>query len=536
MSKHFNIAGPCRDEDHYMLPPETRLTELRPLIEEKAYFVVHAPRQTGKTTSLKKLARSLTAEGKYAALLTSCKIGEAAGRDLNLGIRSVIDLLQDEARTQLSEELRPGPPKALDRGPPTVRLVHYLRRWCERCPRPVVLFLDEVDALVDETLLSVLDQLHAGYDSRPEYFPHSLALIGLRDVRDYEVRQDHEMRRDGRPRLGSSSPFNIKTASLLMPNFTAEEVAELYGQHTAATGQRFSAEALETAFDLSRGQPWLVNALARQIVTREAPDRAVEVEAGHLEAAKEALILRRDTHLDSLVKRLREERVRKVVGPVLAGENLSLDVMNDDLAFAKDLGLVSSGPQGLEIANPIYREIVPRVLTSIMEESLVLPRPSYLDGRGGFDFEQLMDDFRAFWIENAETYLQTAPYSEAAAQLVFMAFLHKITNGRGGFVDREYAAGRGRLDLCVRWPLPTGEVQRWAIELKVWRDTTPTGRGILTPPEKGMVQLTEYLERLGMDRGYLVVFDARSDAEPLPDRVSRVELEHEGRTIVFWCL
>lgn len=530
MGKHFNVAGPCRGEDHYMIPPETRLTELRPLIEEKAYFVVHAPRQTGKTTSLKSLARSLTSEGTYAAVLTSCKIGESVGGDLDLGVRSVIHLLQDEARKQLPEELMPGRPEDFDPAPATIRLLKYLGDWCERCSRPVVLFLDEVDALADETLLSVLDQLHAGYDSRPEHFPHSLALIGLRDVRDYEVR------RDGQPRLGSSSPFNIKTESLLMPDFTAEEVSALYGQHAAETGQGFSDEATEKAFDLTRGQPWLVNALARQIVNREAPDRATRIEARHLEAAKEALILRRDTHLDSLVKRLRENRIRRVVEPILAGESLAPEVLNDDFAFARDLGLVTPGPRGLEIANPIYREIVPRVLTSMMELSIVLPRPSYVDDRGGLDFERLMDDFRAFWIENAETYLQTAPYSEAAAQLVFMAFLHKITNGKGGFVDREYAAGRGRLDLCVRWPLPSGEVQRWAVELKVWRDTAPAGKGILTPAEKGMIQLTEYLERLGMDRGHLVLFDARSNVEPLPERVSRKELEYEGRTIVFWCL
>lgn len=167
---------------------------------------------------------------------------------------------------------------------------------------------------------------------------------------------------------------------------------------------------------------------------------------------------------------------------------------------------------------------------------MVLPRPSYLDAEGRLDVDQLLDDFRAFWIANAEVFLERAPYSEAAAQLVFTAFLHKITNGRGGFIDREYAAGRGRVDLCVRWPLPTGEVQRWAIELKVWRDTTPTGRGIPDPIEQGLFQLTEYLDRLGMNRGYLIVFDARSDSAPLPDRVSREEAEHAGHSIVLWQL
>jgi hypothetical protein len=530
MTKHFNTAGPCRSEDHYMLAPETRVTEIPPLIEEKAYFVVHAPRQTGKTTSLTRLAHSLTAAGTYAAVLVSCKVGEVAGGDIQRGIRAVVRAVAGSARKQLSEELRPAPPEEFAGIEVEVLLEEYLSFWSERCPRPVVLFLDEIDALVDDTLLSVLDQLHSGYDSRPKQFPHSVALIGLRDIRDYEIR------RDGSARVGSSSPFNIKLESLLLRDFTAEEVAELYVQHTTETGQRFTDEAVRTAFDLSLGQPWLVNALARQVVMREVPDLATTIEAHQIEAAKEALILRRDTHLDSLIKRLRQARVQRVVEPILAGEILSGDVLNDDFAFVRDLGLVCPGRQGLEIANPIYREIVPRALTAIMELSMVLPRPSYIDADGRLNFEQLLDDFRAFWIANAEAFLQRAPYSEAAAQLVFMAFLHKVTNGRGGFVDREYAAGRGRVDLCIRWPLPTGEVLRWAVELKVWRDTTPTGKGILKPVEQGLLQLTEYLERLGLDRGYLIVFDSRSDAASLPERVSREEVEYEGRVVVLWRL
>jgi hypothetical protein len=498
------------------------------LIEEEAYFVVHAPRQTGKTTSLVHLARRLTAEGTYAALLTRCKAGESAVDDVDRGVRAVLHVLEENARKDLPKELRPAPAASFDDVPGDARLFKYLSRWSEQCPRPVVLFLDEVDALAGDSLLSTLDQLHTGYNSRPDNFPHSVALIGLRDVRDYDTG------RDGRLRAGSSSPFNIKLESLLLRDFTAVEVAELYAQHTAETGQRFDGEAVELAFDLSGGQPWLVNALVRQIVMREAPDPATDVTVGHVEAAKEALILRRDTHLDSLIKQLRKSRVQGVIEPVLTGEALSGDVLNDDYAFVRDLGLVRPGAQGLEIANPIYREIIPRALTSIMELSMTLPRPSYVNAQGRLDFDQLLDDFRVFWIANAEAFLERAPYSEAASQLIFMAFLHKITNGKGGFIDREYAAGRGRVDLCVRWPLPTGEVQRWAVELKVWRDTTPTGKGIPDPVEQGLMQLTEYLERLDLDKGYLVVFDARSGIEPLPDRVSREELEHAERSIVLW--
>lgn len=501
-----------------MLPPERRLPDLRDLMERKLYFVVHAPRQTGKTTCFEILARNLTAEGRYVALHATCETGQAAGGDVERGISAVLQSIALSAELRLPPELRPEPLEAFGGSPAEGRLALYLSRWCQCANRPVVLFLDEIDALRDETLLSVLRQLRAGYSNRPGGFPQSVALIGLRDVRDYRIHVRPEAES-----LGTSSPFNIKVESLTLRNFTAEEVAELYRQHTGETGQVFTPEALTLAWELTRGQPWLVNALARQIVEKLVQDPSVAVEAFHVERAKEILIERRDTHLDSLIDRLREPRVRRVLEPILAGEYLPPDVLHDDIQFAKDLGLVASGKAGLEIANPIYREVIPRALAWVVQETLPVPRAPYIAEDGTLRTGKLLDDFRAFWCQNAEFFLARQPYSEAAAQLVFMAYLQRIVNG-GGFIDREYGVGSGRIDLCVRWPHPGG-VQRWAVELKVWRNGRPA------PLEEGLDQLSGYLARLGLDSGTLILFDGRSGAPPVPERCSESEIEHEGRRI-----
>lgn len=499
-----------------MLSPERRLPDVRRLIDQDSYFSIHAPRQFGKTTAFRALAEALTQEGRYAALLTTCEAGQAAGSDLDRGIGSVIETLRQDAELRLPEELRP--PEENPTVGPTTRLRDLLIRWAQRSPRPVVLFLDEIDSLFDAVLLSVLRQLRSGYPERPRNFPQSVALIGVRNVRDYrlQLRPDSES-------LGTASPFNIKVESLTLRNFTAEEVVELYGQHAAETGQVFTPDAMQLAWDLAGGHPWLVNALARQAVEQVAPDPKTPVTSEIIEAAKEILIQRRDTHIDSLIDRLREPRVRRVIEPLLAGERLTADVMNDDVQLVKDLGLAVSTPAGLSIANPIYREVIPRALTSLIEESIQVPRTSYLSPDRRLRFDVLLEDFRAFWCEHAETLLPSAPYSEAAAQLVFMAFLQKVVNG-GGFIDREYAVGRGRIDLSVRWPHPSG-VERWAVELKVWRDDRPD------PQTDGLEQLSGYLERLGLDEGTLVIFDLRSKASPLPERCFRSEVEHEGRQI-----
>lgn len=512
--RFFNTAGPCNPAKHYMLPPERRLPAVRGLIEQEQYFVLHAPRQTGKTTSVRALARALTEEGRYAALVATCETGQAV-KGMEEGIATVIDALRLAARVDLPQDLYPPEPDSTVSA--TTRFQDLLTRWSQQCSRPIVLFLDEIDALLDDVLLSVLRQLRAGYPSRPAAFPSSVALIGLRDVRDYRVR----LRSDSES-LGTSSPFNIKVESLTLRNFTSSEVVQLYDQHTEETGQAFTEEAKALAFHLTRGQPWLVNALARQAVEVLERDRSVPIEVSHIERAKEILIERRDTHLDSLIDRLREPRVRRILEPILAGEFLSADVLDDDIQFVEDLGLVARSA-GLEIANPIYREIIPRALTAVTQRSLPLGRASYVKEDGALDFHLLLDEFRHFWCQHAESFLDRQPYSEAAAQLVFMAFLQRVVNG-GGFIDREYAVGSGRIDLCVRWPHPGG-TERWAVELKVWRDGRPD------PLKDGLDQLSAYLERLGLNEGTLILFDGRSQAPPLLERCSQSEVEHQERRI-----
>jgi type II secretory pathway predicted ATPase ExeA len=444
------------------------------------------------------LARQLTAAGRYAAALVSMEVGAAFNDNpgaAELAILSAWRMWAD----RLPEELRP---PVWPEAPEGQRLAVALMAWVQSLSRPLVLFLDEIDALQDATLISVLRQLRSGYPNRPQAFPWALAIIGLRDVRDYKVASG------GSARLHTASPFNIKTESLTLRPFTAAEVAELYAQHTADTGQRFTPDALRLAFDLTQGQPWLVNALARQAVQVVVPDRAQPVDAAAIGQAKELLIQRQDTHLDSLAERLREARVRHVIEPLLAGGSLN-DVPADDRQFVLDLGLVRRDPAGgLVIANPIYREVIPRVLASGPQDSLPHIRPTWLRPDGSLDPEKLLEAFLVFWRQHGQPLLGSAPYHEIAPHLVLMAFLHRVVNG-GGTLEREYAIGSGRMDLCLRY----GNVTL-GIELKVWRE----GEG--DPLGEGLAQLDAYLAGLGQETGWLVIFDRRRGQPPISQRTA----------------
>jgi len=480
-----------------MLPALRRLPEVRSLIDQESYFVLHAPRQVGKTTALLSLAQELTSEGRYTSVLVSMEMGAPFTEDIGAAELAVLQSWRSDVRAQLPLELQPAP---FTDAPPGSRISTALETWALASPRPLVVFLDEVDALRDTVLLSVLRQLRDGFRRRPDRFPSSLALVGLRDVRDYKVGSSSS------GTLGTASPFNIKVRSLTLRNFTAEEVAELYQQHTADTGQHFEPEALTLAYALTQGQPWLVNSLAKVTVEELVPDSSQLVRSTDIEHAKKVLIERRETHLDSLAERLREPRVRRILEPMLAGQALG-DVPEDDLRFIQDLGLVRMGATGgLEVANPIYREIIPRALASTAMASLPAIPATWLRADGRLDTARLMDAFLAFWRQHGQPLLGTAPYHEIAPHLVMMAFLHRVAKG-GGTLEREYAIGTGRMDLCLRYGPDT-----LALELKVWRE------GEKDPLEEGLAQLDGYLAGLGLESGWLVIFDRRSGQSPLAER------------------
>jgi hypothetical protein len=386
--------------------------------------------------------------------------------------------------------------------------------------------LDEIDALRGDALISVLRQLRAGFPDRPAAFPASVVLCGLRDVRDYKAASG------GDPsRLGTASPFNVKLESLRLRDFTREEVAQLYGQHAAETGQVFLPAALERAVEVSGGQPWLVNAVAREVIEKigVVPPEPVTVE--HVEEAKERLILERATHLDSLMARLAEERVRRVLEPMIAGTfgDTPGDVYDDDFQYARDLGLVAPDSP-VRVANPIYREVIARVLSAAAEGNIVLEPRSFVRPDGRLDMARVLAEFADFWRQHGDVLAGRMPYHEVAPQLVLMAWLQRVVNG-GGLVDREYGIGRGRIDLLVRWP--HGDPRAWqreALELKVWAP------GRKDPLPKDLEQLDAYLARLGLDAGYLVLFDRRPEAGDSEERTRFEErVAPSGRAItVLW--
>ena len=531
--RFFNTTGPVVAADHYCIPPLDRLDlpGVLELVRDKRWFVLHAPRQTGKTTTLLALRGRLAGDG-YRCVYANVEVGQAGREDTARAMQAILGAIASRAWSAGDRFLDEVWSDLLARYGPDGALREALTRWSAADPRPLVLLIDEIDALVGDTLLSVLRQLREGYDRRPAEFPHSIVLCGVRDVRDYRIHSG-----SANAIVAGGSAFNVKADSLRLGDFSRDEVLALLGQHTTETGQAFTAEALELVWERTRGQPWLVNALADDACFRTGAnrDRSRPITAAAVRAAQERLILRRETHLDQLADKLQEDRVRRVVEPLLSGGG-ERSFATRDLEYVRDLGLVA-GDGPLRIANPIYAEVVPRELTYAAQVALDQDAAWYIDADGGLNVSKLLAAFQSFFREHSEHWRQRFQYQEAWPQLLLQAFLQRVVNS-GGRIEREYGLGRGRTDLLLVWSRGGGSdaadggadrgVQQAVIECKVARGSLE--RTIA----EGTEQTAGYLDRCAAQEGHLVVFD-RGEEKSWEEKIFRREASApRGRTITVW--
>ncbi|KJJ85761.1 ATPase domain protein, prokaryote domain protein, partial [Candidatus Omnitrophus magneticus] len=509
--RYFNTTGFCDPEIHYMIDPLRNQNIIFDMIAKRQYFTIHAPRQTGKTTLLHELAHRLNKEGNYISVVFSVESAGYRSITEETANFKIISSLYQACNLFIDKQFWPKIPK-LGQG---VSLQDYLNKWTLSLKKHVVLLLDEIDSLYDDVLVSVLRQLRNGFQGRPKQFPSTIALVGLRDVRDYKLKV-----RPTEASLGSGSPFNIKAKSILLGTWTKEEITELYSQHTKDTGQEFTKEVINRIYELTGGQPWLVNAIANEIVVEILnEDYTKKITLAHAEEAKENLIAQRDTHLDSLLDKLKEERVKNIVSAIINGDGVLFDNYDDSLMYCRDLGIISE-TRPVRIANEIYQEIIPRVLNRNLQDSIEEEGETkwYIKPDGKLDMDKLLKAFQKFYRRNSEHWLERFDYKEAGQGLLLMAFLQRVING-GGRIDREMAVGRGRTDLTIEF---AGETFVLELKLKRYDDTK----------EEGLDQISRYLDTLGMTKGYLILFELKSSTViPWETRIKWEEVSHQNKNI-----
>jgi Holliday junction resolvase len=403
-----------------------------------------------------------------------------------------------------------------------------LNSLCLELDKELVVFFDEADCLSYEApLITFLRQIRLAHNSRPlgpaNKFPQSIVLVGMRDIRDYlfRVRPDEESR-------GLASPFNIKKDSLTLKNFTVQEIEALYRQHTEESSQVFDRAAIDRVWYWSEGQPWLINALAYEVIVNDLKNNySISITASHIDKAAEALIKRRDTHIDSLLEKLTEPCVIKVMDAVFAGTISPVPLNDDDRRYCIDLGLVvKDDNEFLRPTNQIYKEVMSRVITDQIQFVLDpnITKKQWTDGKVLF-VNDLLTSFQNFYRKNSESFpkhfknLVALKFDEATFAFMLFSYFQKAVNS-GAEVHREYAEGRGLVDLVAIY-----QGREYLIEVKLQENSTLG---------ESLEQLAGYLDRAGEDEGWLVIFDPK--AKPWKDKVSYDKKNYKDYTIhVFWC-
>ena len=216
--------------------------------------------------------------------------------------------------------------------------------------------------------------------------------------------------------------------------------------------------------------------------------------------ARENLILRRETHIHQLADKLKEDRVKHVIEPILVGSKEPEKINDEDIDYVVDLGLIRKKPY-LRIANKIYQEIIPRQLTYSTELTMTQEASWYTKDDGSLDMDKLLSAFQDFFRKHFESWVDGFNYAEAGAQLLLQAFLQRIVNS-GGRAEREYGLGQQRTDLLLIWPYKNGEcIQQVVVELKLRYGS------LETTIEKGLEQTWQYMDKCGTREGYLLIFN-----------------------------
>jgi hypothetical protein len=500
-----------------MLPPEERLVgaQLHRYIRDQLYWVLHAPRQTGKTTFLKSWMREINAGDEALACYVSVERCQNVP-ETERAMPAICDAIQDAARDVGL------PVPSAGASAPQSMLNRILRDWAQLiAPKPLVVLFDETDVLSGDTATSFLRQLRDGFASKgPGIFPVSLALVGMRDLKDYLVSA-----KDGEP-INQGSPFNIKVDSTALSNFTQKDIARLFAQRTEETGQQISGETLDYVYEQSKGQPWIVNSLFMRATMRILDENSCEtVTIDHIRQAREQMILARETHLDALAFRMKNPTIRKVMETLMTGSVDFALPESEGFRLCMDLGLVSIEGGAPTVANPIYREILARQMT--YGPQLAIPAPTFRweNPDGSLDMDALLQAFQRFWRENSDVWEGQSDYTEAFPHLLLMAYLQRVLNG-GGRIDREYAAGRGRMDLYIEY-----KEHAYIIEIKLIHPK----KGVKEIKAQGLEQIASYRDTKAPGApAYLIIFDRRPTAKR-QSWSKRITWKKEGDITVLGC-
>lgn len=494
------------------------------LVEQKKYFILRSPRQSGKTSYLLALADYLNKQGQYKCLYFNIESVHTDQNDLAESIKGILSELSSRARDFLNDDYPERiTPKVLGERGPNQAINEILTLWAKSTDKPIILLIDDIDSIKGGIFASLLRQLRSGYDKRPKLFPHSIVLCGVEDIRFIKLTDTSG------DVVTAGDIFNIDAKSLRLTNFSFDEIKALFHQGIDDIGIEIEESAIQKIWHLTDGQPWIVNALGYEICFEMIPRKQdiKEIRIRDVDEAAENIIQRGEMHIRNLTDKLSEDKVKKLISCMLTGGEFPQELSEDDIRYIYDLGLIQVLDNKITIANNIYNEIIPRSLIYSTQLLIKYDLASFLEDNGGLDFTKILMSFQLFYNKYFKAWVERFNYKEAGAFLFLQAFLNRIIDG-GGKIERIYGLARRHFTLIITWPYAEGE-QRIIIELYYFRASI-----------KSMVKenIGDFLKRmtdLEIHDGHFIIFN-QNPAHLWEQKIYRNAKSENDYSIDVWVI
>ena len=518
MPKKFNITGTCLPHLHYMMDNGAKLAEVMEMIEAGAYFTINRPRQYGKTTTLAALYKQLEAHPDFIAISLDLQGKDASWfeSDTQLAQLFVRQMHRDLKRShpELAQVVEPGVFQSgnLD------DLSDQISDLVAVTDQKLVLLIDEVDSSSNyDSFLRFLAMLRRKYlrqlEMRDETF-HSVILAGVHDIKSLKLKV-----REGQEGQ-YNSPWNIAADFEVEMSFRPHEIAPMLVQYSEAEQVEIDvAWFAERLYYYTSGYPFLVSKLCKTIAEKLTPKKSERHwTPGDLEEAVQMLLRENNTLFTSLIKNLENnpDLYSLTQDIIINGSHVPFNPHEPVISLGRLYGVFRQNGT-VKVHNRIYEQVLYDYLTAKMYQAkLAEGKSEFLIGiyekpDGSLDLEKVLLRFQQFLREQYSA--KDQKFLERQWRLVFLAFFKPILNGKGHDFKEAQISDEKRLDVVA-----TYLQHKYIIELKRWYGPSYH--------QKGLDQLADYLDRQGVDEGYLIIFEGTREKSQRQEWI-----EHRGKRV-----
>lgn len=520
--KVFNTTAVCLPSKNYMVDISGRVEEIKKLIDRGAYFTMNRARQYGKTTTITALKKYIAKD--YTVISLDFQgISRAGFQTEQEFVQEFCRLIIRKKSTiaDIPEKIENTLREYMDQETPKVKLSEMfitLSEWCGQSDRGIVLIIDEVDsASNNQVFLDFLAQLRDGYISRdtddiPAF--QSVILAGVTDVKHLKSKiRDEQASKE-------NSPWNISADFTIDMSLSEKGIQGMLKEYEADhhTGMDTVAIAKQIR-DYTNGYPFLVSRICQLIDERFVPELFASLKDAWtedgVEQAVKMIVTEKNTLFDSIMGKLRDsEKLRTQMEYLLfRGETIEYLPDNKEQEQLMMYGLLVNDHNTVAVANKIFEMRLYRYyvgesrFAQDMRREALKEKPDFIRG-GELNVPLIMERFIASqkMIRNIFDEAAEKKFIEEEGREKFLTYLSPIINGVGTYSVEDRTANSMRMDIVIHY-----NGKRYVMELKIWHGDRYN--------EEGEKQILGYLDRFGLDTGYMLSFNFNKNKQPGVEKV-----------------